>query len=126
MINPEKFGLASNIPVTFLTPEQSAKIPGTSSGYNAVYKIGDNRVRYELLKAGKFLSDTPQPPVAVVEPQPTEAVVVEDVPVVPTEVIEEPVAPVVEETQPVVEESTPVEPVVEDTPVAQPTTKKKK
>lgn len=125
MINPEKFGLASNIPVTFLTPEQSAKIPGTSSGYNAVYKIGDNRVRYELLKAGKFLSDSPQPPVAVVEPQPTEAVV-EDVPVVPTEVIEEPVAPVVEETQPVVEESTPVEPVVEDTPVAQPTTKKKK
>lgn len=124
MINPEKFGLASNIPVTFLTPEQSAKIPGTSSGYNAVYKIGDNRVRYELLKAGKFLSDSPQPPVAVVEPQPTEAVV-EDVPVVPTEVIEEPVAPVVEETQPV-EESNPVDPVVEVAPVAQTTTKKKK
>ena len=56
MIDPIQFGLTKETEVVFITPEESAKIPGVKSGYNAIYRIGANRVRYELLKAGKNIS----------------------------------------------------------------------
>lgn len=55
MIDPQLFGLTQDIEVKFFTPEEASKIRGVSSGYNAVYVIGDGRVRYELLKAGKAI-----------------------------------------------------------------------
>lgn len=51
-IDPTKFGLHKDVEVKFFTPEEAAKV-NASSGYNAVYIIGNDRVRYELLKAGK-------------------------------------------------------------------------
>lgn len=49
------FGLPKDTEIVFLTPQAAAKL-GASSGYNAVHKVGD-RVRYELLKAGKTIGD---------------------------------------------------------------------
>lgn len=63
MLDSTKFGLTPNVEVKFLTPEEAAKV-NASSGYNAVHKIGD-RVRYELLKAGKVGPSSS--PVAVTE-----------------------------------------------------------
>lgn len=62
MVDSTKFGLTQDIEVKFFTPEEAAKTPGASAGYNAVHKIGD-RIRYELLKASK----TSEEPVAVVK-----------------------------------------------------------
>jgi len=59
MIDSSKFGLTPDVKIVFLTPEAASKV-NASSGYNAVRKVG-NRVRYELLKAGKTT------PVVVVE-----------------------------------------------------------
>lgn len=87
MIDPQLFGLPQDVTVEFFTPEQSAKRPGSSSGYNAVYTTG-KRVRYELLKSGKVspvggapvapvVVPVPEVPVAepVIEPVPAESVV---------------------------------------------------
>lgn len=49
------FGLPKDTEIVFLTPQAAAKL-GASSGYNAVHKVGD-RVRYELLKAGKTIGE---------------------------------------------------------------------
>lgn len=84
MIDPQLFGLTPDVEVKFFTPEEAAKNPGSGSGYNAVYKIGKNRTRFELLKAGKQLTQSVASVVSV-EPAP-----VVEAPVAP-EVIEAPV-----------------------------------
>lgn len=66
-IDSTKFGISRDIKVKFFTPEEAAKIPGASAGYNAVYEIKEGRVRYELLQAGKT---SHEPVVKVVAPKP--------------------------------------------------------
>ena len=78
-LDSSKFGLTQDIEVKFFTPEEASKIPGASSGYNAVYKIGDGRVRYELLKAGKASGEVVAPAVVAAK---EEVKVVEEQPVV--------------------------------------------
>ena len=89
MIDPQLFGLTPDVEVKFFTPEEAAKNPGSGSGYNAVYKIGKNRTRFELLKAGKQLTQSVASVVSV-EPAPVEPAPVVEAPVAP-EVIEAPV-----------------------------------
>ena len=67
MVDSTKFGLSKDIEVKFFTPEEASKV-GASSGYNAVYKIGKDRVRYELLKAGKSSEDVKPTPEVKQEP----------------------------------------------------------
>lgn len=67
MVDSTKFGLQKEIEVKFFTPEEAAKV-GASSGYNAVYKIGKDRVRYELLQAGKSSEDVKATPEVKQEP----------------------------------------------------------
>ena len=72
------FGLPKGTEIVFLSPQAAAKV-GASSGYNAVHKVGD-RVRYELLKAGKTIGEASSKTVEVkqeVKPEVKEPVVVE-------------------------------------------------
>lgn len=91
MIDPLKFGKKPGTEIKFFTPEEASKIPGVKSGYNAIQKIGD-RVRYELLQAGKSMGgESVVVEQKVVAPEPV------IVPEVVVEVKEEPISPVVEE-----------------------------
>jgi hypothetical protein len=108
MIDSTLFGLTSDIEVQFFTPEQAAKTPGAKAGYNAVYKIGKNRVRYELLKAGKAQVSVQSEPKKVKEEKQIEVVVQEVTPVV-----EEIQTPVVEEVKTEETQEVVAEPVVE-------------
>lgn len=120
MIDPTLFGLQPETEVKFFTPDEAAKIPGVTSGYNAVYNISKTRVRYELLKAGKAQGGdfVPVTTVAEVVAEPTPEPVVEPVVEVKQEVVE-PVQEVIE--QPVQE---PVAEVKEEV-VAEPTVEEK-
>lgn len=72
------FGLPKGTEIVFLSPQAAAKV-GASSGYNAVHKVGE-RVRYELLKAGKTIGEASSKTVEVkqeVKPEVKEPVVVE-------------------------------------------------
>ena len=49
----ENFGLDQSIEVKFFTAEEAKAIPGVKPGLNAVHRISETRVRYELLKPMK-------------------------------------------------------------------------